>query len=100
MNFTTEMMQRLSPEERLLLKTLYDKVQETRPEPVQPEWQWTMKGPAPEEYALKVRKGVPSPQLKGGRVTAGALIQAALTSEAGHGLPASLPVLHLSTQKE
>ena len=100
MNFTSEMMQRLSPEERLLLKTLYDKVQETRPEPVQPDWPWTMRGPAPEEYAIKVRKGVPSPLLKAGKVTAAALIQAARASEAGHGSPTSLPVLYLSTPKE
>ena len=97
MNFTNDMIQRLNPEERLLLKNLYDKVQETRPEPTQPEWPWTMKGPAPEEYAIRVRKGVPSPLLKGGRVTAAALIQAARASEAGRESPTSLPALYLST---
>lgn len=97
MNFTTEMISRLSAEERLLLKNLYDKVQETRPEPMQPEWQWTMKGPAEEAYATMIRKGVPSPHLKAGKVTAGALIQAALTSGAGRESPASLPALYLST---
>ncbi len=81
MNFTTDMIQRLNPEERLLLKTLYDKSQDTRPEALQPEWPWTMRGPAPEEYAIRVRKGVPSPRLTGGKVTAGALIQAALAFE-------------------
>lgn len=85
MNFTADMIQRLSPEERLLLKTLYDKTQEIRPDLVQPEWPWTMKGPAPEEYAIRVRKGAPSPRLTGGKVTAGELIQAALTSAAGRG---------------
>lgn len=99
MNFTNDMIERLSPEERLLLKNLYDKVQETRPEAVQPDWPWVMRGPAPEEYAIKVRKGVPSPQLKGGRVTAAALIQAARASEVGHGSQASLPALYLSTPK-
>ena len=99
MNFTSEMIQRLGPEERLLLKTLYDKVQETRPEPIQPDWPWTMRGPANEEYAIKVRKGVPSPLLKGGKVTAAALIQAARASEVDHGSPASLPALYLSTPK-
>ena len=99
MNFTFDMIQRLSAEERLLLKNLYDKVQDMRPDAVQPEWPWTMKGPAPEEYALKVRKGVPSPLLKGGKVTAGALIQAARASEVGHESLASLPALHLSTPR-
>lgn len=99
MNFTTDMIYRLTPEERLLLKNLYDKVQETRPEPMQTEWQWTMRGPADEDYATRIRKGVPSPQLKAGKVTASALIQAARASEAGRASPVSLPALYLSTPR-
>ena len=82
MNFTADMIQRLNPEERLLLKTLYDKTQDKRPEPLQPDWPWTMKGPAPEEYAIRVRKGVPSPRLTGGTTTAAELVRLALASEA------------------
>ncbi len=100
MNFTNDMIERLSAEERLLLKNLYDKVQDKRPEAVQPEWPWTMRGPAPEEYALKVRKGVPSPLLKGGKVTAAALIEAARASEGDRGSQASLPALYLSTPQK
>lgn len=85
MNFTNDMIQRLSPEERLLLKTLYDKTQEARPELVPPEWPWTMKGPAPQEYAIKVQRGVPSPRLTGGKVAASELIRAAQASVAGRG---------------
>ena len=97
MNFTNEMIERLAPEERILLRNMYEKVQD-RVESVT-EWPWTMKGPAPEEYALKVRKGVPSPQLKGGKVTARELIVAARAYEVGRASPTSLPVLHLSTPK-
>lgn len=97
MNFTTDMISRLNPEERLLLKNLYDKVQETRPDLMPPEWPYTMKGPAEEEYAIRVRKGVPSPQLRAGKVTAAALIQAARASEVGRASPVSLPALYLST---
>lgn len=95
MNFTHEMIDRLSPEERILLRNMYEKTQD-RVESV-PEWPWTMKGPAPEEYAIKVRRGVPSPQLRAGTVKASALIQAARASEAGRGSPTSLPALYLST---
>ena len=80
MNFTNDMIQRLNPEERLLLKTLHDKSQDARPEPLQPEWPWTMKGPAPEEYAIRIRKGAPSPRLTAGKVTAAELIRAAQAS--------------------
>lgn len=99
MNFTTDMIERLSAEERILLRNMYEKVQDSRPELTQPEWQWTLKGPAPEEYAFRVRKGVPSPHLKAGKVTAGALIQAARASEAGRESPVSLPALYLSTPR-
>ena len=100
MNFTTDMLMKLTPEERLLLKTLFDKAQEFRPTTHAPEWPWTMKGPASEEQAFKARRGVPSPLLKAGTVTAAELIRAARASEAGHGLPASLPALYLSTRRE
>lgn len=98
MNFTNEMIERLAPEERLLLRNMYDKVQ-PRTETA-PEWPWTMKGPAEEEYAIRVRKGVPSPQLRAGRVAGVALTSAARASEAGRGSPASLPALYLSTLRE
>jgi len=91
MNFTYDMIERLSPEEKLLLRNLYEKVQDVRPEAMQPEWQWTMRGPAPTEYATKIRKGVPSPLLTGGKVTAGELIRAAKAYEADRGSLASLP---------
>lgn len=98
MNFTNEMIEQLAPEERILLRNMYEKVQPKVESAA--EWPWTMKGPAPEEYALKIRKGVPSPLLKAGTVTAAELIRAARASEAGHGLPASLPALYLSTRRE
>ena len=97
MNFTNEMIDRLSPEERILLRTMFEKVQDRLETAT--EWPWTMKGPAPEEYAIKVRKGAPSPLLKGGKVTAAALIRAARASEAGHESPTSLPALYLSTPR-
>jgi len=95
MNFTNEMIEQLAPEERLLLRNMYDKVQ-PRVETVH-EWPWTMKGPADEAQASRIRRGVPSPRLKAGTVTAAALIQAARASEAGRASPTSLPALYLST---
>lgn len=80
MNFTTDMLMKLTPEERLLLKTLFDKAQEFRPTTHAPEWPWTMKGPASEEQAFKARRGVPSPLLKAGKAPAGVSSLAALTS--------------------
>lgn len=98
MNFTNEMIEKLSPEERILLRNMYEKVQPQVD--TAPEWPWTMKGPAPEEYAIRVRKGVPSPLLKAGTVTAAELIRAARASEAGRVSPTSLPALYLSTRRE
>ncbi len=80
MKFTTDMLAKLSPEELLLLKTLFDKAAERRPTAQAPEWPWTMKGPASEEQALNARKGVPSPLLKAGKGPAGVSSLAALTS--------------------
>lgn len=80
MNFTNDMLAKLSPEELLLLKTLYFKVQDARPSLSAPEWPWTMKGPASEEQALKARKGGLSPRLTAGKGPAGVSSLAVLTS--------------------
>ena len=80
MNFTDDMISRLSPEEKLLLTTLFEKVQINRPSASAPEWPWTLKGPASEEQAFKARRGVPSPLLKGGKVSKEVSSLAALTS--------------------
>ena len=80
MNFTDDMILKLSPEEKLLLTTLFEKAREYRPSTSAPEWQWTMKGPASEEQAFKARRGVPSPLLKGGKVSKEVSSLAARTS--------------------
>lgn len=46
MNFTHEMIAALAPPERLMLKLLYDKVQEPKVAVSTPPWQWVMQGPA------------------------------------------------------
>lgn len=98
MNFTRDMLERLSPQDRLILNALFEKAKEipSSAEKV-PEWPWTMKGPATEEQARRARKVGLSPRLTGGTIPAVALIQAALTSSGGRESQASLPVLHLST---
>lgn len=80
MNFTNDMVAKLSPEEQLLLKTLFDKAAEYRPSTTAPEWQWTMRGPATDEQAFKARRGVPSPLLKAGKAGAAVPSLTALTS--------------------
>ena len=65
MNFTHEMLAKMTPQDRLVLQVMYDRVVEQRP-PVAAEWPWTMKGPATEAQAFKARRGVPSPRLTGG----------------------------------
>jgi hypothetical protein len=80
MNFTDDMILKLSPEEKLLLTRLFEKAQDSRPSASAPEWQWTIKGPASEEQAFKARRGVPSPLLKGGKVSKEVSSLAPLTS--------------------
>ena len=63
MNFTHEMLAKMTPQERVLLQVLYDRVMEP---PAVTEWPWTMKGPATDAQAFKARRGVPSPRLTGG----------------------------------
>lgn len=65
MNFTPEMIARLSPAEQMLLRNLHNKAFEERPTTMAPEWPWTMKGPATPLQALRARTGVPTPLLKG-----------------------------------
>jgi hypothetical protein len=101
MNFTHDMIARLSPQDKLVLHALFEKAQEI-PSSMEkvPEWQWTLKGPATEAQAQRARKVGLSPRLTGGTVTAQALVRAALTSSGAHVSQASLPVLHLSTPTE
>jgi hypothetical protein len=101
MNFTHEMIARLSAQDKLVLHALFEKAREI-PSSMEkvPEWQWTLKGPATEQQALRARKVGLSPRLTGGTVSAAALIDAALASSGGHASQASLPVLHLSTPTE
>jgi len=80
MNFTDDMISKLSPEEKLLLARLFEKARDYRPSASAPEWPWTMKGPASEEQAFKARTGVPSPLLKGGKGLKEVSSLAALTS--------------------
>ena len=80
MNFTNDMLTKLSPEELLLLKTLFYKVQDVRPSMSAPEWPWTMKGPATEEQSLKARKGGLSPRLTAGKAPMAVSSLAALAS--------------------
>jgi len=82
MNFTIDMIEKLTPEERLILSALFEKAQDARPSASAPEWPWTMKGPASEEQALKARKGALSPRLTGGKGLKAVSPLAALTSTA------------------
>ena len=100
MNFTHDMLERLSPQEKLLLHTLFEKAQIPVTSDRAVEWQWVVKGPATELQAQRARKVGLSPRLTGGTTPAAALIGAALTSSAGRESQASLPVLHLQTPSE
>lgn len=100
MQFTYDMIQRLSPQDKLLLHTLFEKAQVPPSHEKVPEWPWTMKGPASEEQALRARRVGLSPRLTGGTTPVAALIQAARASSGDRGSQASLPVLHLSTPPE
>lgn len=96
MNFTSEMLLALSPQERLLLQMLYDRV--SLPAPAPPEWPWTMKGPATEAQAFTARRGVPSPRLTAGTPTVAEVPAAELASSEDRASQASSPVQHQSTQ--
>lgn len=85
MEFTHDMLRRLTLSDIALLHELYTKCQEVVHEDVlhdmkKTEWKWKIPGPA-----FKAPKASSSPQLKAGTVTAGALVQAALASVEGHG---------------
>lgn len=85
MQFTREMIDRLSPEDKLVLNLLFEKAQGSAPTERAPEWPWTMKGPATEAQALRARRVGLSPRLTGDTAKAGALPQEALTLTAGRG---------------
>lgn len=63
MNFTRDMVERLSPEDKLVLNMLFEKAQIPSSHEKAPEWQWTMKGPATEAQALRARRVGLSPRL-------------------------------------
>lgn len=85
MNFTHDMLERLSPEERLLLTVLFEKASEPTPREKVSEWPWTMKGPATEEQSLRSRRVGLSPRLTAGIAKGGVPPQEALTLTAGRG---------------
>lgn len=85
MNFTHDMLERLSPEDKLLLHTLFEKAQLPASMEKVVEWQWTLKGPATEAQSLRSRRVGLSPRLTADRAKAAALPQEALTLTAGHG---------------
>jgi hypothetical protein len=80
MNFTDDMISKLSPDEQMILRGFYIKTTEDRPTQIAPEWPWTLKGPATPLQALRSRKGVPSPLLKGGKAPVEGYSLSALTS--------------------
>jgi hypothetical protein len=85
MEFTSDMLRRLSFGDMLLLQELYAKCQEVVHEDVlrsmkQTEWKWKMPGPA-----FKAPKAEPNPQQRVGTVTAAVLVQAALASAGDRG---------------
>jgi len=84
MNFTHEMLAKMTPQDRLVLQVMYDRVAEQRP-PVAAEWPWTMKGPATEAQAFKARRGVPSPRLTAGTSAGEVPALEAQASSAGRG---------------
>jgi hypothetical protein len=85
MNFTRDMIDRLSPEDRLVLNMLFDKAQLPSSHEKAPEWPWTMKGPATEAQALRARRVGLSPRLTGETAKAAAPPQEALTLTEGRG---------------
>ena len=93
MNFTHEMLTKLTPQDRLLLQVLYDRVSEP---PAVAEWPWTMKGPATDAQAFKARRGVPSPQLTAGRSGVSVPPLEEQASSAHRGSPSASPVQHQS----
>ena len=99
MNFTHEMLAKMTPQDRLVLQVMYDRVAEQRP-PVAAEWPWTMKGPATEAQAFKARRGVPSPRLTAGTSAAAEVPVAVLASSEDRASQASSPAQHQSTQTE
>ena len=85
MKFTYDMLERLSPNERLLLNALFEKASEPTPQEKTPEWQWTLKGPATEEQSLRSRKVGLSPRLMAGTTKAGGSHVEVLTLTEGRG---------------
>jgi hypothetical protein len=85
MNFTRDMIERLSPEDRLVLSMLFDKAQIPSSLEKVPEWPWTMKGPATEAQALKARKVGLSPRLTADTAKVAVPLQEALTLTEGRG---------------
>lgn len=85
MNFTRDMIERLSPEDKLVLNMLFEKAQGPVSTEKAPEWPWTMKGPATEAQALRARRVGLSPRLTADTAKAAALPQEALTLTEGRG---------------
>jgi len=98
MNFTSDMLVKLTPQERLLLQVLYERV--SAPPPPPSEWPWTMRGPATEAQAFKARRGVPSPQLTAGRSEVSVPPLEERASSVHHGSPDASPAQHQSTPSE
>lgn len=97
MEFTEEMIARLTPFDYRKLQELYRRAQEVPTELRLEinEWKWTMPGPA---VNLPPKS---SPNLKGkvGKVKVEELVQAALASLEDRALPVSLPAQGQSTQR-
>ena len=89
MNFSPEMIARLSVDEQLVLRLLFERAQEVRQSIMAPEWQWTMPGPAP-----TVQKASPSPRLRGDTGVEAARLLGATASVVARGSQASSPALH------
>jgi hypothetical protein len=85
MNFTRDMLDRLSPEDTLVLSMLFEKAQLPSSLEKAPEWQWTLKGPATEAQALRARKVGLSPRLTGDTAKAAAPLPEVLALPAGRG---------------
>lgn len=85
MKFTHDMLERLSPQEKLLLNALFEKASEPLSHEKTPEWQWTLKGPATEEQSLRSRKVGLSPRLTAGTTKAGGPLLEVLTLTEGRG---------------
>lgn len=98
MEFTEEMIARLTPFDYQKLQELYRRAQEV-PKEIRlekNEWKWVMPGPA----ANLPQKSSPNLRGKVGKVTMEELVQVALASSEHRGSQASLPEPHQSTQKE